>query len=276
MSRTGEPGGRDADRPKLVNSSLTRRSFVGGLVVLAGCNGLDIQSPAPETGPDEPSTTTDEPTGSADTGSYLTIVESSFVQGRTFDDDRPDERGHLLLRVRNDAGRRMRAVDLMPSFYDTDGQPVHVGTRTVWNLDADETWHVAVPYPGLGQSVGAFQVAGTFTIGTAVTGTEDNDGEAGPSPLELVAGSDALAVDTCEATVTGTVRNTGTDGVRYAGVLVRLYADDELLGTPVAHRVGLDVATSWQFTASTPIDDLVTAPTSHAVEVTGPWWARGY
>lgn len=260
--------------------ALTRRSFVGGLVLLSGCNGLNIGRSDAGGNSGGTSSGNGSPSGSASTGTYLTIVESSFVPGQTFNDDRPDERGRLQLRVRNDAGMRMRSVDLMPSFYNIDGQPIHVGTQTVWNLDPEEIWRVAIPYPGRGTEVNAFQVAGTFTVGSAVTGTagaaDDGASDASASPLELISGSDALSIDACNATVSGQIRNTGSDLVRYAGALIKLYADGELLGTTVSHRTGLAAGTEWHFNASTAIDDLVVTPTDHTVEVSGPWWPRGY
>lgn len=279
---------------------LTRRSFVGGLVVLAGCGDIASRLPGDEDGADGTPTGTPDPSpapsptpppdGGQDT--YLTVVDATFVAGRTFpDDDRTDERGFLDVRVRNDADRRMREVALMPSFYDDAGQPTHLGSATVWNLDPGETWHAAVPIRGLGADVVASRVAGTFLVDPPLTGVDpDTDGTPGdsdgsgagdggvgstPGPLEIVAGSGSLAVDDCDATVSGRLRNTGGD-LRYAGVLAKLHAGDELLGNAVTHRAGIGAAAEWGFTASVPRAELVTTPDGYTVEPTGPWGAIGY
>jgi hypothetical protein len=280
---------------------LTRRSFVGGLVVLAGCGDIASRLPTGDggdggtpTGTPTPSPTPPPPTPDPDDGddTYLTVVDATFVPGRTFpNDDRTAERGYLDVRVRNDADRRMREVALMPSFYDASGQPTNLGTATVWNLDPGETWHGTVPVRGLGTAVVASRVAGTFLVDPPLTGIDDagtagdgsggSGGTAGGSgsgplgPLEVVAGSGSLAVDDCDATVSGRLRNTGGD-LRYAGVLAKLHAGDELLGNAVAHRAGIGAAAEWSFTVGVPLADLAATPDGHTLEPTGPWGALGY
>lgn len=192
--------------------------------------------------------------------SDLRILESEFAptgESRT-------ERGILRVLAANAGDVRLSYAEVVPEFFDADGDLLDIEQAEVLDLDPGETWEAFIPYRGDPALVSDYRIVGSFVAGDTVEPIDD---------VTLI--TTDLKTSPVEVLVVGQARNDRIDPVGYLEIRAKFYdGDGALVYSDFVGTTDLSPDETWTFEVEfrSDVHGAGSDVNEYAVEVSRHWW----